>query len=206
MTDELLIVRHDYHEGRPADFLYARGVEPCRAALRDEVGDQVRHAAGGGGVVAGAGDHDVGGAGEMAFHDLAPARRRDRIEVTREDERRDVQRLSTFEGGRHGTGGAIRMIINVFTDITPQKRVEQALRRSEEQFRMLVETLATESGYASVAWWLTTVEDTGHGMAHEAAVSGDVAVPQDSFNRRIERGRSTYDRPHRLTATAHPGT
>jgi len=27
----------------------------------------------------------------------------------------------------------------------------------------------------------------------------DVAVPQDSFNRKIERGRSTFDRPHRLT-------
>lgn len=34
------------------------------------------------------------------------------------------------------------------------------------------------------------------------AVSGDVAVSQDSFNRSSERGRSTYDRPHRVTATA----
>ena len=33
------------------------------------------------------------------------------------------------------------------------------------------------------------------------AVSGDVAVAQDSFNRRNDRGRSTYDRPHRLTTT-----
>ncbi len=40
------------------------------------------------------------------------------------------------------------------------------------QFRTLVETLATDSGYTSVTWWETTVEDTGHGMAHEAAVSG----------------------------------
>ena len=29
--------------------------------------------------------------------------------------------------------------------------------------------------------------------------SGEVAVSQDSFNRASDRGRSTYDRPHRLT-------
>jgi hypothetical protein len=29
--------------------------------------------------------------------------------------------------------------------------------------------------------------------------SGEVAVSQDSFNRNADRGRSTYDRPHRLT-------
>jgi hypothetical protein len=29
--------------------------------------------------------------------------------------------------------------------------------------------------------------------------SGEVAVSQDSFNRSTDRGRSTYDRPHRLT-------
>jgi hypothetical protein len=33
------------------------------------------------------------------------------------------------------------------------------------------------------------------------AVNGDVAVSQDSFNRRADRGRSTYDRPHRFTTT-----
>ncbi len=33
------------------------------------------------------------------------------------------------------------------------------------------------------------------------AVNGDVAVSQDSFNRRADRGRSTFDRPHRFTAT-----
>ena len=44
------------------------------------------------------------------------------------------------------------------------------------QFQMMVESLAAESGYASVAWWQTTVEDTGHGMAHEAAVSGSDVV------------------------------
>jgi hypothetical protein len=29
---------------------------------------------------------------------------------------------------------------------------------------------------------------------------GEVAVPQDSFNRNADRGRSSYDRPHRFTA------
>jgi YegS/Rv2252/BmrU family lipid kinase len=40
------------------------------------------------------------------------------------------------------------------------------------QFRTLVEALATDSGFASVSWWETTVEDTGYGMANEAAISG----------------------------------
>lgn len=30
----------------------------------------------------------------------------------------------------------------------------------------------------------------------------DVAIPQDSFNRNADRGRSTFDRPHRLSANA----
>ncbi|MET0838195.1 MAG: diacylglycerol kinase family protein, partial [Marmoricola sp.] len=41
-----------------------------------------------------------------------------------------------------------------------------------DQFRTLVEALATEAGFTAVVWWETTVEDTGYGMAHEAAVSG----------------------------------
>ena len=40
------------------------------------------------------------------------------------------------------------------------------------QFRMLVENLAKDAGYASIVWRETTVEDTGYGMAHQAAVSG----------------------------------
>ncbi|MET3961788.1 YegS/Rv2252/BmrU family lipid kinase [Marmoricola sp. OAE513] len=39
-------------------------------------------------------------------------------------------------------------------------------------FRAMVERMATESGWAEVAWWHTTAEDTGYSMAHEAAVSG----------------------------------
>ncbi len=40
------------------------------------------------------------------------------------------------------------------------------------QFRVLVESLAGASGFSTVVWWETTVEDTGYGMAHDAAVSG----------------------------------
>ena len=39
-------------------------------------------------------------------------------------------------------------------------------------FRLLVERLADDSGFASVTWWETTVDDTGYGMAHDAAVHG----------------------------------
>lgn len=39
-------------------------------------------------------------------------------------------------------------------------------------FRAMVERLALESGWTEVAWWHTTVDDTGYRMAHEAAVSG----------------------------------
>ena len=44
-------------------------------------------------------------------------------------------------------------------------------------FRLMVEKMAHESGWHGVTWWETTVEDTGHRMAHEAAVSGvDVVI------------------------------
>ncbi|MGO4255082.1 phosphatase PAP2 family protein [Marmoricola sp. RAF53] len=39
-------------------------------------------------------------------------------------------------------------------------------------FRAMVDKMAAESGWSGVSWWETTVEDTGYGMAHEAAVSG----------------------------------
>jgi len=39
-------------------------------------------------------------------------------------------------------------------------------------FRAMVDKMAEESGWQEVAWWETTVEDTGYRMAHEAAVSG----------------------------------
>jgi YegS/Rv2252/BmrU family lipid kinase len=43
-------------------------------------------------------------------------------------------------------------------------------------FKALVERLAEDSGFVSVRWWETTVEDTGYRMAHEAAVSGSDLV------------------------------
>ncbi|MCZ4499772.1 MAG: dagK 2 [Marmoricola sp.] len=44
-------------------------------------------------------------------------------------------------------------------------------------FRVMLERMATESGWAEVSWWETTAEDTGYRMAHEAAVSGaDVVI------------------------------
>ena len=46
--------------------------------------------------------------------------------------------------------------------------------------------------------WSAFIDDASE--IFNAAVSGDVAVSQDSFNRRADRGRSTYDRPHRFTS------
>jgi hypothetical protein len=47
--------------------------------------------------------------------------------------------------------------------------------------------------------WSAYIDDASE--IFNPAVNGDVAVSQDSFNRRDDRGRSTYDRPHRLSAT-----
>src|SRR5688572_20680953 len=49
------------HERRPADLADARGVDPLGPALLDELGDQVRHAAGHGCVVSGPRDDHVKG-------------------------------------------------------------------------------------------------------------------------------------------------
>ncbi|MBI4908526.1 MAG: carboxypeptidase regulatory-like domain-containing protein [Acidobacteria bacterium] len=47
--------------------------------------------------------------------------------------------------------------------------------------------------------WSSFIDDASE--IFNPAVNGDVAVSQDSFNRRIDRARSTYDRPHRLSTT-----
>jgi YegS/Rv2252/BmrU family lipid kinase len=76
------------------------------------------------------------------------------------------------------TPRSIALVSPPLTDAVPNQRKKLAviLNPSKidgaDQFRTLVEALATESGYATVVWWQTTVEDTGYGMAHEAAVSG----------------------------------
>jgi hypothetical protein len=44
--------------------------------------------------------------------------------------------------------------------------------------------------------WSSFIDDASE--VFNASVAGEVAVPQDSFNRRADRGRSTYDRPHRF--------
>ena len=44
--------------------------------------------------------------------------------------------------------------------------------------------------------WSTFIDDVSD--IFNPSSSGDVAVAQDSFNRHADRGRSTYDRPHRF--------
>ena len=45
--------------------------------------------------------------------------------------------------------------------------------------------------------WSTFIDDQSE--IFNASTAGEVAVAQDSFNRRAERARSTYDRPHRFS-------
>ncbi|MBI1745098.1 MAG: TonB-dependent receptor [Acidobacteria bacterium] len=45
--------------------------------------------------------------------------------------------------------------------------------------------------------WSVYIDDASE--IFNPSVSGEVAVSQDFFNRRADRGRSTYDRPHRFT-------
>jgi len=45
--------------------------------------------------------------------------------------------------------------------------------------------------------WSTFIDDQSE--IFNASTAGEVAVAQDSFNRRGDRGRSTYDRPHRFS-------
>jgi hypothetical protein len=54
-------------------------------------------------------------------------------------------------------------------------------------------------GYSFAAHytWSSFIDDQSE--IFNASVAGEVAVAQDSFNRKIERGRSTYDRPHRFS-------
>ncbi|HYO81958.1 MAG TPA: TonB-dependent receptor [Bryobacteraceae bacterium] len=51
---------------------------------------------------------------------------------------------------------------------------------------------------ASAAYtWSSFIDNASE--VFNAATAGDVAVAQDSYNRAADRGRSSYDRPHRLT-------
>lgn len=62
--------------------------------------------------------------------------------------------------------------------------------------RRLADGLILEAHYG----WSSFID--GASDIFNPAASGDVAVAQDSFNRRAERGRSSYDRPHRFTLYA----
>ncbi|MET0998129.1 MAG: diacylglycerol kinase family protein [Marmoricola sp.] len=76
------------------------------------------------------------------------------------------------------TPRSIALVNTPLPDAVPTQRKKLAVILNPikiddaDQFRVLVEALATDSGFASVVWWETTVEDTGYGMAHEAATSG----------------------------------
>ncbi len=48
--------------------------------------------------------------------------------------------------------------------------------------------------------WSSFIDDASE--VFNPSVAGEVAVSQDSFNRHLDRGRSTYDRPHRFSANA----
>lgn len=48
--------------------------------------------------------------------------------------------------------------------------------------------------------WSAFIDDASELFNPNA--QADVAVPQDSFNRKAERGRSTFDRPHRFTVNS----
>jgi hypothetical protein len=45
--------------------------------------------------------------------------------------------------------------------------------------------------------WSAFIDDASE--IFNASARGEVAVPQNSFNRKADRGRSTYDRPHRVS-------
>jgi hypothetical protein len=45
--------------------------------------------------------------------------------------------------------------------------------------------------------WSAFIDDASE--VFNPSVAGEIAVPQDSYNRRMDRGRSTYDRPHRFS-------
>jgi hypothetical protein len=50
--------------------------------------------------------------------------------------------------------------------------------------------------FAAHYTWSAFIDDASE--IFNPSVAGEVAVPQDSYNRRADRGRSTYDRPHRF--------
>lgn len=56
--------------------------------------------------------------------------------------------------------------------------------------------------FAMAAHYTWSAYIDGASEIFNPSVSGEVAVAQDSYNHRADRGRSTYDRPHRFTTNA----
>jgi hypothetical protein len=55
--------------------------------------------------------------------------------------------------------------------------------------------------FAAHYTWSAFIDDQSE--IFNASVAGEVAVAQDSYNRRAERSRSTYDRPHRFSVNGN---
>ncbi len=89
---------------------------------------------------------------------------------------------------RDPTRGVIRLRANATSSIyhSLQTSLEKRLSRS----------------FALGAHYTWSAYIDGASEIFNPSVSGEVAVAQDSYNRRADRGRSTYDRPHRFTANA----
>lgn len=60
----------------------------------------------------------------------------------------------------------------------------------------LEKRLSASFSMAAHYTWSSLIDDASD--VFNPSVAGEVAVSQDSFNRRLDRGRSTYDRPHRF--------
>jgi hypothetical protein len=86
-----------------------------------------------------------------------------------------------------GTRGVIRARANAASSIYHSLQVSAEKRYSKN--------FLTSVHYT----WSAFIDNASE--IFNPATSGDVAVAQDSFNLRNDRGRSTYDRPHRLTTT-----
>lgn len=61
----------------------------------------------------------------------------------------------------------------------------------------LEKRLSSNFSMAAHYTWSTFID--GASEIFNPSNSGDIAIPQDSFNWRADRGRSSYDRPHRFT-------
>lgn len=84
--------------------------------------------------------------------------------------------------------GVIRLRANATSSIyhSLQTSLEKRLSRS----------------FALAAHYTWSANIDGASEIFNPSASGEVAVAQDSYNRRADRGRSSYDRPHRFTANA----